>query len=337
MKKYIFLFLLIIADILIFFLMRNIEIIWLLVVFLGFLWFTLVIIFKYTCDYLNSRKIKTWIIRFITITTAFIEIVVLFCFSIYFIQDITLFRPNSSPDSYEYILSRSEFIEVTVENGGKNYYGIMKKNNEDEPSPLIILFAGNGQNAAQAMFEINYMGLWTYFLDYNLLIMDYPGYGINGGMPSADNICNEALLIYDYVFDLPYVDENNIIVGGYSIGTGPATYLAAHRDVSGLFLLAPYASGYDLYNSILPIFHGPLRFLVKHKFPSYEYAASITASVLIVASTSDKVVPYASSERLKTCFPGEPTFVTLFGVTHNEILYNNITLNSIKDFLESIQ
>jgi len=97
------------------------------------------------------------------------------------------------------------------------------------------------------------------------------------------------------------VDESRIIAGGFSIGTGPAAYLAANRNVAGLFLLAPFANSYDVYNKVLPIFHGPLRLLVKHKFSSDMRAPSITAPVLIVASENDEIVPFSSSEKLKAC------------------------------------
>ena len=133
------------------------------------------------------------------------------------------------------------------------------------------------------------------------------------------------------------MDTNRIIIGGFSIGTGPAAYLAANRDVAGLFLLAPFANAYDVFNKVLPIFHGPLRLLVKHKFPSDQYAASITAPVLIVASENDEIVPFASSEKLKACFSTEPVFIALTGVMHNGIMFNKVTLNSIRDYLELIE
>jgi pimeloyl-ACP methyl ester carboxylesterase len=316
--------------------MQSIENLWIFAAFLGLLWVTLTMIFSCVCDYMEHRKTKKWILRFTVITTNIIEILVLLCFILYFIQDIALFQPNNDSSSYEYIFSRPEFIEIKIDDGSKIYNGILRKNTKDEPSPLIIMFAGNGQNSSQLMHVMNESNMWEYFLDYNFLIMDYPGYGLNDGLPSAENIYKEALITYDYVSNLSYVDENRIIIGGLSIGTGPAVYLAANRNIAGLFLLAPYASGYDLCNNTLPIFYGPLRLLVKHKFPSDSYAPLITSPVLIVASKNDEVIPYSSSKKLKSCFPFEPTFVTLTGASHNWIMSNNTTLNNIQTFLASL-
>ena len=79
--------------------------------------------------------------------------------------------------------------------------------------------------------------------------MDYPGYGLNDGLPSATGMYEEALAAFDYAVARP--DVSQVIVGGYSIGTGPAVYLAANREAAGLFLMAPFANGYDLYNNVL--------------------------------------------------------------------------------------
>jgi len=256
---------------------------------------------------------------------------------LFFLQDMALFHPNSSPASVNYILSRNEFSQITIDNEGRSYTGFIRRNEDDEPSPLIIMFLGNAMNAADTKRFFDSTGKWRFFLNYNFLVVDYPGYGLSEGRPSARSLYEQALLAYDYAAGLPFVDENRIIVGGLSIGTGPAVYLAANRDVFGLFLLTPFASGYDLYNNVLPIFHGPLRLLVRHPFPSELHAQSITAPVLIVASESDEIVPFRSSERLRDSFPNDPTFIALSNIGHNEVLVNTISLDGIQSFLSDLE
>ena len=336
MKRYMLLLFLIIADVSLFVILRKVDGIWIQAAFAAALWFTLVTVLKIFSDYLERRDLKAWIKRLAAIATDIVEIAALLFAFVFIYQDVALFHPNDDPVSRQYILSRQEFTEVIVDGDGKVYHGYMRRDDSDEPSPIIIFFVGNGENAARMMQAMDSAGAWASFLNYNCLIMDYPGYGINSGTPSAKTMFEEALLTYDYAVSLPYVDINRVLIGGVSVGTGPAVYLAANRQAAGLFLLAPYASGYDLYNSVLPVFHGPLRLLVKHKFTSDQYAASITAPVLIIASKSDEIVPFASSEKLVKCFPDEPTFVTLSGVGHNGIMFNKTTLSSIQSFLVSL-
>jgi len=142
------------------------------------------------------------------------------------------------------------------------------------------------------------------------------------------------LAAYDYAAAFP--DVSRIIVGGYSIGTGPAVYLAANREVDGLFLLSPYANGYDLYNSALPIFYGPLRLLVRYKFPSDAYAKAIDIPVLVVASRDDEVIPFRSTEQLHGALNEESIFVTLSDVPHNSVFSHQTTLDSIRAYLDGI-
>ena len=264
------------------------------------------------------------------------KIVVLGLILIFFIQDFLLFHPNHDQGNWDYLLSQPGFEAVEFTSSGRTRHGILRRNTAQnasaEPSPLILFFYGNADNAARTMRIMETGGIWPYFLDYQCLIVDYPGYGPGRGRrPSARSIYDLALAAFDYAKTLPTVSR--IIVGGYSIGTGPAVYLAAHRDVSGLFLLAPFASGYDLYNSVLPIFHGPLRLLVRHPFPSDKYAKNINIPALLVASRQDEVIPFSSPERLNSSFGGETTFVALSGVGHTGIMFNQITLDSIKTYL----
>jgi pimeloyl-ACP methyl ester carboxylesterase len=325
------------ADILLFILARTVDTFWTMAAFIGFIWLTLSMLLQRLNDHLKSTDIKAWLKQLIKAITGIIEVVALLSALLLCLQDVMLYHPNSDPGSQQYLLSRPGFSEVSFASEGRVYNGMMKSSDEPEPSPLIIMFVGNGQNAAQTMRALDSAGMWESFLGYDCLIMDYPGYGKNSGRPSAKSIYSEALLTYDYAANLPYVDESRIIVGGFSLGTAPAVYLAAQRDVEGLFLLAPYESAYDLYNSVLPIFHGPLRLLVKHKFLSGQYAPSITAPVLIVASESDEAVAFSSSVRLKERFTKEPEFVALTGIMHNGILFNKQTRGSIKDYLAAIQ
>jgi len=150
------------------------------------------------------------------------------------------------------------------------------------------------------------------------------------------NMQNTALTAYEYAINHSYVDSEQIVVMGFSLGTASAVYLAANRPVAGLILLTPYANGYDLYNNVLPVFHGPLRLIVRNRLLSERYAPLITSPVLIVASENDEIVPFSSSEKLRDCFPGEPEFIILKNVGHNEIMPNKKTLDGIRTFLISI-
>ena len=56
--------------------------------------------------------------------------------------------------------------------------------------------------------------------------MEYIGYGIYPGSPTAERLLEDAIIVYDFLIKEIKVPESNIIIFGRSIGTGPATWLA---------------------------------------------------------------------------------------------------------------
>ena len=256
---------------------------------------------------------------------------------IFFLQNTLMFHPNHDPQSWAYLVALPDFEALEFTYNRRTYHGILRRNASGEPSPLILFFYGNADNASRTMRAMHTLDVWPYFMNHNFLVVDYPGYGPGGrgrrDRPSARSIYEMALAAFDHAVTLPGVSQ--VIVGGYSIGTGPAVYVAAHREVGGLFLLAPFANGFDLYNSVLPIFHGPLRRLVRNPFPSDQFAATINIPALLVASRHDEVIPFASPERLNRAFAGETTFVILYDVRHTGVMFNQITLDSIRAYLSN--
>lgn len=76
----------------------------------------------------------------------------------------------------------------------------------------------------------------------HILAIEYPGYGVYKGKPSEENILRDAEIVYDYLVDYLEIKESQIIILGKSLGTGPSTHLAAHRNPRALILVTPYTS-----------------------------------------------------------------------------------------------
>ena len=142
---------------------------------------------------------------------------------------------------------------------------------------------------------------------------------------------------YKYASDLE--TTSGVIVMGYSIGTGIAVYTASQAETApaGLILLAPYNSGYDLYNNALNIFHGPVKLLASYKMPVYKYAGKVKCPTLIVASDADEVVPIASSRKLFSEFSSANTdFVTVEGKLHNDLPVVEKVTSRAGEFVKSV-
>ncbi len=243
-----------------------------------------------------------------------------------------LFRPNFNEEAYAVLseLETAEELAIKTENGVLSGWFLHQS---ATPAPLVLYFNGNGGNASSAVNSLLETPKKLECFDgCHFACVDYPSYGKSEGEISDDALRQYALEVYDYLVNRPEVTE--IIVMGYSLGTGVANYLASERDVEGLILMAPYADGYDLYNGMINVFHGPLRLLVTYKMDAASYAKSIEVKPLILASPTDELVSYASSTRLFQSYPNGCNFVTVDGIGHGDFWETQTVLDKISEYIK---
>ncbi len=252
---------------------------------------------------------------------------------IYILQPYVFFYPKHDDLCYTFLKGTDGFKEITI-NGENKLNGWLKYNTEKNPAPLLIYLGGNSQNASSTFYNFYNNNIFNYFENYNVLYVDYPGYGFSSGNPSEKSLFEAALNIYDYAYNLDFVDKNNIVIFGYSIGTGPATYLASQRDVNGLILLAPYDNALSLYNYNINIFYGPLKLLARYKFTSDVYAQNVNVAPLIITSYSDEVINYEFSLNLASYFKEVYDTIVLDNIRHSYYFENTDVLNNISLYLQ---
>ena len=250
----------------------------------------------------------------------FVGFGLIFCAIIWSLQDKILFYPYHDENSYNELANKNGFEEVKIESDKWNLHGWIKRNSDLEKAPLVIYFGGNAQNSSHTFDNFNDENFFKYFEEYNVLYVDYPGYGLSTGSPSGSNLLEAGLIVYDYVDNLEFVDKENIIILGFSIGTGVATYVSSLREVNGLILLAPYDELLSIYNEKINIFYGPLKMLVKHNITSYQYAADVRVSPLIIMTKDDQVINYKYSLNLVNYFKDTDDVIVLDGFGHNSFL-----------------
>ena len=270
-----------------------------------------------------------------TIFFVFILFFITLILSIFYMQTSLFFYPWHDKESYNRLLSEKDFEEIRINNDGKLLDGWIKYNTEEQHAPLLIFFGGNAQNSSNTCINFLNTNKYQYFENYNIMIVDYPGYGLSDGNPSDKTMFSSALKIYDYACSLDCVDKNNIVVLGYSIGSGVATYLASQRTVNGLILIAPYDEALSLYNNTFNIFHGPLKLLARYKFDSKYYAQNVSIPPLIITSYDDEVINYKLSLNLAKYFNDIDEILILDNdIKHNDYLSQENVLKRIHDYLQ---
>ena len=84
-------------------------------------------------------------------------------------------------------------------------------------------------------------------LQVHVMAVEYPGYGVYQDQEtSANQIAVDAQNVFDYLTIVIGVKESDILLFGRSIGTGPATVVAATRKPGGLVLMSAFKSIRDI-------------------------------------------------------------------------------------------
>lgn len=255
------------------------------------------------------------------------------------LQEYLFFHPWNDMISYKKLQEIEEFKEIKIKNDEVNlsgwFWNIGKKEGKN---PLVIFFGGNAQNSSNTLYNYYQSGtIKNVFGNYNLMLIDYPGYGMSKGKPPDDSMFIASKYIFEYATKMSEVNIDNIVIMGYSIGTGVASYCASENDASGLILVAPYDKALSLYNDAIDSFHGSVASLAKYSFDSSTYAENVTEPTLIFTSKKDEVINYKHSLDLAGHFSKLDDVVILENVNHNGYFSQTEVLNTITDFLNRLE
>ena len=249
------------------------------------------------------------------------------CGLLYVFQEKLIFFPQKLDKNYQFSFNQVfEEINVITEDG-ISLNGLLFK--ADSAKGLIFYLHGNAGslsswgNVAETYTELN----------YDVFILDYRGYGKSGGSISSQNQFYQDIQIVYNELNKNYSEEN-IIVLGYSIGTGPASKLASGNNPELLILQAPYFSLTDMMEHSFPII--PI-FILKYKFATNEYLKDCRIPVVIFHGDQDEVIYYGSSLKLKEQFKQQDTLITLRGQRHNGMTDNEEYKTEIKKILLKYQ
>ena len=255
------------------------------------------------------------------------------------LQEYIFFHPWNDIISYKKLQEIDEFKEIKIKNDEVNLSGwFWNIGNKDGKNPLVIFFGGNAQNSSNTLYNYYQSGtMKNVFGNYNLMLIDYPGYGMSKGKPSDDSMFIASKYIFEYATKMSEVNIDNIVIMGYSIGTGVASYCASENDASGLILVAPYDKALSLYNDAIDSFHGSVASLAKYSFDSSTYAENVTEPTLIFTSKKDEVINYKHSLDLAGHFSELDDVVILENVNHNGYFSQIEVLNTITDFLNKLE
>ena len=234
------------------------------------------------------------------------------CVVLYFFQENLIFFPEKLSKNYKFKFNQSFEVLNLKTDDNILLNGVLFK--ADSSKGLIFFLHGNaGSLRTWGCVAKTYTDL-----DYDLFMLDYRGYGkSNGKINSEKQFYKDIQQVYDKLKTM--YDEHNIIILGYSIGTGPATKLASSNNSKLLILQAPYYNLTDLMRYNYPIIP---TVILKYKFETNKYLIDCKMPVVIFHGNNDKVIYYESSLKLKELLKNKDTLITLNGQGHNAMSDN---------------
>ena len=248
-------------------------------------------------------------------------------------KEIFFIIENEKHISYERKVFKDINIEYIYLNNDKlikSEFLILKPKNN---YPICIIYChGNCGDLGYALYDSYQLAKYTNCL---ILCFEYPGYGtFKKTKITENNLYISIQKAYLYAKNKLHFSEKNIILYGFSLGTGIALDLACKKNfpVGGLILQSPYLS-------IMRIIYNIKKTFFLDIFPNCDKVKNIKTKTLFIHGTEDQVIPYIHGRILAKLIPEKYLyqFLTIRNGDHNNLLIDNkekeIIFEKIKEFI----
>ena len=243
----------------------------------------------------------------------------------YFLQEKFIFKPEKLKQDFEfkYDIPFEEYffdIEPGVRINGLHFF-------REKPSGLILYFHGNTRSIkGWAKYARDF-----YRYNYDVVLVDYRGFGKSTGKRSEKEMLNDMQFVYDEL--RKKYAEDHLIVYGRSMGSGFATKLASDNDPRYLILDAPYFSFRKVVERFLPIL--PVRIVLRFQLRTDLWIEKVKCHTYILHGTKDWLIPLKHSERLQKKNSRKITLIRIPGGHHNDLPSFPEYHNFIRDILKN--
>ena len=199
--------------------------------------------------------------------------------------------------------------------------------------PLCIIYCqGNSGDLGTSLFECYDISLKC---NCNIITFEYPGYGIckNDEIKEIE-FFKRIKLVYNYIIQKLHYKPNQIILYGFSLGTGIAFDFACKKQypVAGLILQAPFLSIIRTIYNIKTTKYFDL-------FNNCDKAKNLCRKTFFIHGDHDTIVPFIHGKILAKLIPEKYyyDFLRVPGADHNDLLKlkenKNLVFESINNFI----
>jgi len=230
----------------------------------------------------------TSIILIILAVIAFVSIV------LYFFQERFLFHPEKLPEDFIFQYENQKVKEYNFEIKKGVVINGLHFHVENSKGVVYYLKGNSKSIKGWGKFAVDFT-----IHCYDVIMIDYRGFGKSTGKMSQQSMKDDALLVYDKLKEI--INEDKIIVYGRSLGTGLATKVASMNNPKMLVLACPYFSMSKNVKRYLPFI--PLGLVMRYQMPTYKWIKYVDCPIKIIHGTNDKVIQFKSSLKLSKMKP----------------------------------
>ena len=243
---------------------------------------------------------------------------------IYFLQERFIFKPEKLKKDFQFkydIPFREYFFEIEpgVSINGLHFF-------RENPKGLILYFHGNTRSIkGWARYARDF-----YRFDYDVVLVDYRGFGKSTGKRSEKEMLGDMQFIYSELSGK--YTEHHMIVYGRSLGSGFATKIASENKPRYLILDSPYYNFMKAVERFLPLL--PIRFILRYHLRTDQWIRHVNCHTYIIHGTKDRLIPIRQSEALQKISPHKITLIRIHGGGHNNLPSFDEYHNFIRDILK---
>ncbi|MDN3605574.1 alpha/beta hydrolase [Kaistella yonginensis] len=250
-----------------------------------------------------------------------------------YFQEKVVFLPVVLPENHEFDFKNNfeEYFWETPFDGKINVLHFKIKN----PKGVIVYFHGNADNLhrwGKIATEYTTFG-------YDVLVMDYRGYGKSSGPRNEDYLYSDAQFFYEFAKE--HYGEENIIVYGRSLGGSFAVKVAAENQPKAVILEAAFFNLQDIVNRWLPKqVTDRVSPTMTYHFLSNENIIKVQAPLYHFHGTKDNIVPLKSGKKLFETFKkSQPKikkkFIEIPNAGHDDLINFEKFVTEIKKILNA--
>ena len=243
---------------------------------------------------------------------------------LYFLQDRFIFKPEKLRQDFLFkydVPFKELFFDSApgVRINGLHFY-------REQPKGLILYFHGNTRSIkGWAKYARDF-----YRYDYDVVLVDYRGFGKSTGKRSERDIMSDMQFVYNQL--LTQYPQHHILVYGRSIGSGFAAKIASDNQPRYLILDSPYYNFAKLVERFLPFL--PVKLVLRYELRTDKWIRHVNCHTYIIHGTKDRLIPIRHSENLQKINPHKITLIRIEGGGHNNLPTFPEYHNFVRDILK---